>query len=305
MRLKGSEEGAGAATFVALAAGTAACSAAASASSFASRSRRGARGALCRELRFARGSRQEQAPTDFSQVHASPGVRRLARELGRRSQQGQRHRRKEPHHQGRRARLSARSGPRRRRRLAPAAPAGGAGIPEIPAQDFSKFGPIETKPLSRIKKLSGPLLHRAWLNIPHVTQNDEADITELEAYRKELDTAAKEKGYRVTMLAFLIKASVAGLKQFPEFNSSLSPEKDALILKRYYHLGIAVDTPDGLVVPVIKDVGPQGHHRDSARRWARSRRRRATASSAPSDMQGGSFTISSLGGIGGTASRRS
>src|SRR5208283_155247 len=140
---------------------------------------------------------------------------------------------------------------------APAA-AAGAGIPEIPAQDFSKFGPIETKPLSRIKRLSGPFLHRSWLNVPHVTQNDEADITETDAYRKELDTAGKEKGYRVTLLAFLIKASVSVLKQHPEFNASLSPEKDALIYKRYYNIGVAVDTPDGLVVPVVKDADRKG-----------------------------------------------
>ena len=106
--------------------------------------------------------------------------------------------------------------------------------------------------------MSGPHLHRAWLNIPHVTHTDEADITELESYRKPLDAAAKEEGYRVTLLAFLMKASVVALKEYPEFNASLSPEKDALILKRYYHIGIAVDTPDGLVVPVIKDVDRKG-----------------------------------------------
>ena len=105
------------------------------------------------------------------------------------------------------------------------------GIPEIPAQDFSKFGPIETKPLARIKRLSGPHLHRSWLNVPHVTHGDEADITEIDAYRKELDAAAKEKGYRVTLLAFLMKASVSALKAFPEFNSSLSPEKDSADLQ--------------------------------------------------------------------------
>ena len=142
--------------------------------------------------------------------------------------------------------------------MAAGAPAAGAGIPEIPPVDFSKFGPIETKPLSRIKKLSGPYLHRAWLNIPHVTQHDEADITDLEVYRKELDAAAREKGYRVSLLAFLMKASVSALKQFPDFNSSLSPEKDSLIFKKYYHIGIAVDTPEGLVVPVIREVDRKG-----------------------------------------------
>ncbi len=179
------------------------------------------------------------------------------------------------------------------------APAG-AGIPEIPAQDFSKFGPIETLPLSRIKRLSGPFLHRAWLNIPHVTQNDEADVTDLEKYRKELDGAAKEKGYRVTMLAFLLKACVSCLRQFPEFNASLSPEKDALIYKRYYHLGIAVDTPDGLVVPVIRDVERKGITELSQEMGAISKKAR-DGKLSPTDMQGASFTISSLGGIGGTS----
>ena len=180
------------------------------------------------------------------------------------------------------------------------APAGGAGIPEIPAQDFSKFGPIETKPLARIKRLSGPHLHRAWLNIPHVTHNDEADITEIEAYRKELDTAAKDKGFRVTLLAFLIKASVAALREFPEFNSSLSAEKDALILKRYYNVGVAVDTPDGLVVPVIKDADRKGVHEISKELGSLSKKARDGKLSA-GDMQGGTFSISSLGGIGGSA----
>ena len=182
---------------------------------------------------------------------------------------------------------------------APAA-AAGAGIPEIPAQDFSKFGPIETKPLSRIKRLSGPFLHRSWLNVPHVTQNDEADITETDAYRKELDTAGKEKGYRVTLLAFLIKASVSALKQHPEFNASLSPEKDALIYKRYYNIGVAVDTPDGLVVPVVKDADRKGIVEISQELGAISKKAR-DGKLSPTDMAGGSFTISSLGGIGGTA----
>ena len=239
------------------------------------------------------------ATTDFSQVHASPGVRRAARELGvdlsKVKGTGEKNR------ITREDVLAFLRGPSAPAPAAgAAAPSGGAGIPEIPTQDFSKFGPIETKPLSRIKKLSGPFLHRAWLNIPHVTQNDEADVTELEKYRKELDTAAKEKGYRITMLAFLLKASVACLKQFPEFNSSLSPEKDALILKRYYHLGIAVDTPDGLVVPVIRDVDRKGITELSQEMGAISKKAR-DGKLSPTEMQGASFTISSLGGIGGTS----
>jgi pyruvate dehydrogenase E2 component (dihydrolipoyllysine-residue acetyltransferase) len=182
----------------------------------------------------------------------------------------------------------------------PAAPAGGSGIPEVPAQDFSVFGPVETQPLSRITRISGPVLHRSWLNVPHVTHNDDADITTTDAYRKELDTAAKPEGYRVTLLAFLMKAAVSALKAFPTVNASLTPEKDALILKRYYHLGVAVDTPGGLVVPVIRDVDRLGIvdlSKELGEVSARARDGKLTAD----DMRGASFTISSLGGIGGTA----
>jgi len=179
------------------------------------------------------------------------------------------------------------------------APAAGSVIPEIPAQDFSKFGPIEEKPLSRLKKLSGPHLHRAWLNIPHVTHTDEADVTELEGYRKRLDDSAKPKGYRVTLLAFLIKASVACLKEFPVFNASLSPAKDSLILKKYYNIGVAVDTPDGLVVPVIKEANAKGIIELSKELGDVSARMR-DGKITPADIQGATFSISSLGGIGGT-----
>jgi pyruvate dehydrogenase E2 component (dihydrolipoamide acetyltransferase) len=227
---------------------------------------------------------------DFGGVHASPSVRRLARELdiditkikG----------------SGEKGRITKDDVKASLRGPAAAEPAG-MGIPEIPAQDFSKFGPIETKPLARIKKLSGPHLHRAWLNVPHVTHTDEADITDLEAFRKTLDAAAKEKGYRVTMLAFLMKASVVALKEYPEFNSSLSPSKDSLILKKYYHLGVAVDTPDGLVVPVIRDVDRKGILELSQELSAVSKRMRE-GKIATGDIQGGTFSISSLGGIGGT-----
>ena len=174
------------------------------------------------------------------------------------------------------------------------------GIPEIPAQDFAKFGVIEVKPLSRMKKLSGPHLHRAWLNIPHVTHTDEADITDLEKYRKTLDAAAKAKNFRVTLLVFLMKASVVALKEFPEFNSSLSPGKDSLIFKKYYNIGVAVDTPDGLVVPVIKDVDRKGVFELSQELALMSAKMR-DGKIAPVDIQGGTFSISSLGGIGGTS----
>jgi pyruvate dehydrogenase E2 component (dihydrolipoamide acetyltransferase) len=240
---------------------------------------------------------QRSGAADFAQVHASPGVRRAARELGvdlgKMTGSGEKGRiTKEDV-------LAFLRGPSAPAQTATAPPAG-AGIPAIPAQDFSKFGPIETMPLSRIKRLSGPFLHRAWLNIPHVTQNDEADVTDLEKYRKELDGAAKEKGYRVTMLAFLLKACVSCLRQFPEFNASLSPEKDALIYKRYFHIGIAVDTPDGLVVPVIRDVDRKGIAELSQEMGAISKKAR-DGKLSPTDMQGASFTISSLGGIGGTS----
>jgi pyruvate dehydrogenase E2 component (dihydrolipoamide acetyltransferase) len=240
---------------------------------------------------------QGSVAADFAQVHASPGVRRAARELG--VDLGK------VKGSGEKGRITKEDVLAFLRGPAAAAPAAaataaGAGIPEIPAQDFSKFGPIETLPLSRIKRLSGPFLHRAWLNIPHVTQNDEADVTELEKYRKELDGAAKEKGYRVTMLAFLLKACVSCLRQFPEFNASLSPEKDALIYKRYFHIGIAVDTPDGLVVPVIRDVDRKGLTELCQAMGAISKKAR-DGKLSPTDMQGASFTISSLGGIGGTS----
>ena len=236
---------------------------------------------------------------DFSGVHASPSVRRLAREL-----QVDLTKLRGSGEKGRITLDDVRNFLKAPVSGAPAGvmgpPAGGMGIPEIPTQDFSKFGPIETKPLARIKKLSGPHLHRAWLNIPHVTHNDEADITEIEAYRKELDNAAKEKGFRVTLLAFLVKASVSALRAHPEFNASLSPDKDALILKKYYNIGVAVDTPDGLVVPVIKDADRKGVHEISQEMGTISKKAR-DGKLSPADMQGATFSISSLGGIGGTA----
>jgi pyruvate dehydrogenase E2 component (dihydrolipoamide acetyltransferase) len=230
-------------------------------------------------------------PTDFGGVLASPSVRRLARELeinlAKLSGTGEK---------GRITKADV------KRALAGAsAPAvqGGAGIPEIPAQDFSKFGEVETVPLTRLKKLSGPALHRSWLNVPHVTHSDEADITDLEAYRKTLDSAAKEKGYRVTLISFLMKACVTALKEYPTFNASLAPSKDALIMKKYYHLGVAVDTDDGLVVPVIKDVDRKGIV-ELSKELADVSKRMRDGKITPSDIQGATFSISSLGGIGGS-----
>ncbi len=188
---------------------------------------------------------------------------------------------------------------------APAAPpAAGAGLPfSLPAWpevDFAKFGPIESKPLSRIQKLSGPALHRNWISIPHVTQFDEADITDLEAFRKSQAAQTEKRGFKLTLLAFLIKASVTALKQFPQFNSSLERSGESLIVKKYYHIGVAVDTPEGLVVPVIRDADRKGVFdlaKELADISALARDRRLK----PGDMQGGTFSISSLGGIGGTA----
>ncbi len=181
-----------------------------------------------------------------------------------------------------------------------AAPAAGGAIPAMPEVDFAKWGEIETKPLSRIKKISGPHLHRAWLNVPLVTQFDQADITELEAFRVAQKGLAEKKGAKLTLLAFLVKACAAALKEFPEFNSSLAPSGDALILKKYINIGVAVDTPEGLVVPVVKDADRKGILEIAAELGALSQKAR-DKKLGPNDLQGGTFSISSLGGIGGTA----
>ena len=174
------------------------------------------------------------------------------------------------------------------------------GIPTIPAIDFNQFGETETTPLSRIKKISGTSLHRSWLNIPHVTQFDEADITELEKFRKELAPEAQKRELKVTLLSLLMKATVVALKQFPDFNASLDTNQENLILKKYYHIGVAVETPNGLMVPVIKDVDKKGIFELAADLTELSKKAR-DGKLSPAEMQGASFTISSLGGIGGTA----
>ena len=169
----------------------------------------------------------------------------------------------------------------------------------MPVIDFSQFGDIETKPLSRIKKISGANLHRNWVTAPHVTQFDQADITDLEEFRKSMQSDAEKRGVKLTMLAFLIKASVNALKAYPNFNSSLAPDGDSLILKNYYNIGFACDTPDGLVVPVVKDVQQKDVldiARDLGELSTKARERKLKIE----EMQGGCFTISSLGGIGGT-----
>ncbi|MGF1554099.1 MAG: 2-oxo acid dehydrogenase subunit E2 [Paracoccaceae bacterium] len=238
----------------------------------------------------------------FREAHASPSVRAFARELGvdlgaiKGSGRKGRILREDvtAYFRGETEKSAAAGAP------APAAPASeGSGIPPIPKVDFSKFGPVEDVEMSRIKKISGPALHRSWLNIPHVTHQEEADITELDRYRKELDTAAKEEGYRVTLLSFIIKASVSALKTRWEVNASIHPDGDKLIRKHYYNIGFAADTPNGLMVPVIKDADGKGIVEISKELGDLSAKARKGELKGP-DMQGASFTISSLGGIGGT-----
>ena len=235
---------------------------------------------------------------DYSGVHASPSIRRLARELDidLTKVMGTGEKGRITKDDVKAALSGGKAAP------AAAAPASGAGIPEIPPVDFSKFGPVETVALKRIKRISGPALHRSWLNVPHVTNNDECDITEIDAFRKQLDDASKadkKAPYRVSLLPFLMKACVSALKTFPDFNSSLTPDKASLVYKKYWHIGFAADTPDGLVVPVIKDVDLKGVADISRELGALSEKARA-GKLAPTEMQGATFTISSLGGIGGT-----
>ncbi|MEF9412653.1 MULTISPECIES: dihydrolipoyllysine-residue acetyltransferase [Ralstonia solanacearum species complex] len=182
---------------------------------------------------------------------------------------------------------------------AAAAPAGGGELNLLPwpKVDFTKFGPVEPKPLSRIKKISGANLHRNWVMIPHVTNNDEADITELEAFRVQMNKEHEKAGVKFTMLAFVIKAVVGALKKFPTFNASL--DGDNLVFKQYYHIGFAADTPNGLVVPVIRDADKKGVV-DIAREMAELSKAAREGKLKPDQMQGGCFSISSLGGIGGT-----
>lgn len=227
-------------------------------------------------------------------AHASPSVRQYARELG--------------------VDIAAVGGTGEKGRItkedvqnfvkqalaAPAATAskGGAGIPSVPAYNYAQFGDVEEQELSRIKKISGKHLHGCWLNIPHVTQFEETDITELEAFRKANKDMAAKQGVNLTPLVFIMKAVVAALKKFPEFNASLSEDKESLVLKNYYNIGVAVDTPNGLMVPVIKDVDKKGFLELAAELGDISSRARDGALSAK-DLQGGTFSISSLGGIGG------
>jgi pyruvate dehydrogenase E2 component (dihydrolipoamide acetyltransferase) len=229
--------------------------------------------------------------------HASPSVRKFARELGVDLTQlkgsGPKGRIQQSDVQAYVKGFIAQGG------AASAAVAGGGGLNLLPwpKVDFAKFGPVESKPLSRIKKLSGANLARNWVVIPHVTNNDEADITDLEAFRVALNQEQAKSGLKITMLAFLIKACVAALKKYPEMNSSL--EGDNLILKQYWHIGFAADTPNGLVVPVIRDADRKGVL-ELARETGALAAKAREGKLSPAEMQGGTFSISSLGGIGGT-----
>jgi pyruvate dehydrogenase E2 component (dihydrolipoamide acetyltransferase) len=227
--------------------------------------------------------------------HASPAIRRLGRELGvdLAKVKGT----------GRSGRILDEDVKRYvKENLGKAAAPGPGGfvLPELPFVDFARFGLIEAQPLSRIKRITATHLARAWLRVVHVTQHDEADISELESFRKAETPEAQKRNLKLTMLPFLMKAAVAALKVFPTFNASLDPSGENLILKRYYHLGVAVDTSEGLVVPVIRDVDRKGVFELAAELALVSEKARAQKL-MPGDLQGGSFTISSLGGIGGTA----
>ncbi len=234
--------------------------------------------------------------------HASPSVRKFARELGvdltRIAGSGPKGR--ITHDDVREHVKRALSGVGRPAAAAAAGAAvGGLNVIAWPQVDFAKFGPIERVEMSRIRKLSGPNLARNWVMIPHVTNHEDADVTELEAFRVQLNKESEKSGVKVTMLAFLIKACVAALKKFPDFNSSIAPEGDAIIRKNYWHIGFAADTPNGLVVPVIKDADKKGIF-EIAQETAALAAKARDGKLAIGDMQGGTFSISSLGGIGGT-----
>jgi len=229
--------------------------------------------------------------SSFGKAHAGPSVRKFARELG--------------------VDLSRVKGSGRKERIThddvkafvKAVMQGGAvggGLPKVPEVDFARFGAVEVKPLSRIKRISGPRLQAAWVNVPHVTQHDEADITDLEKLRQELKSDAEKIGAKLTPLAFLVKASVAALKEYPDFNSSLDPSGQNQVYKKYFHVGFAADTPNGLVVPVIRDADRKNVF-EIAKELGELAAKARDGKLKADEMQGGCFSISSLGGIGGTA----
>jgi pyruvate dehydrogenase E2 component (dihydrolipoamide acetyltransferase) len=236
----------------------------------------------------------------FSQAHAGPSVRKFARELGvdLTRVKGSGFKGRITHDDVKGFVKSSLAAPAPAAVRAPAG--GGGGLPIIPAIDFSLFGPVETKPLSRIQKISGPRLHASWVNIPHVTQFDEADITDLEATRNKLKEKASQAGIKLTPLAFIVRACVRALQEFPQFNASLDPSGANLVLKKYFNIGFAADTPNGLVVPVVHDANRKDVY-EIARNLGELSEKGRAGKLSPNDMQGGCFTISSLGGIGGTA----
>lgn len=228
----------------------------------------------------------------FGKAHAGPSVRKFARELG--------------------VDLSRITGSGRKSRITQddvkafvkavmqGGQAAGGGLPKVPEVDFARFGEIEIKPLSRIKRISGPRLQAAWVNVPHVTQHDEADITGLEQLRQELKSDAEKIGAKLTPLAFLVKATVAAMKEYPDFNSSLDPTGQNQVMKKYFHIGFAADTPNGLVVPVIKNADKKNVF-EIAKELGELAAKARDGKLKVDEMQGGCFSISSLGGIGGTA----
>jgi pyruvate dehydrogenase E2 component (dihydrolipoamide acetyltransferase) len=236
----------------------------------------------------------------FSQAHAGPSVRKFARELGvdLTRVKGSGFKGRITHDDVKGFVKTSLAAPAPATARAPGG--GGGGLPVIPAIDFSLFGPVETKPLSRIQKISGPRLHASWVNIPHVTQFDEADITDLEAMRNTLKEKASQAGIKLTPLAFIVRACVKALQEFPQFNASLDPAGTSLVLKKYFNVGFAADTPNGLVVPVLHDANRKDIY-EIARNLAELSEKGRAGKLSPNDMQGGCFTISSLGGIGGTA----
>ncbi|MCB1827404.1 MAG: dihydrolipoyllysine-residue acetyltransferase [Coxiellaceae bacterium] len=242
------------------------------------------------------------APVDLSDedddqgdVHAGPGVRRTAQEFGIPLEKI-----KGTGAKGRILKEDVQKYVKSKLAAADSGSSAGFGFPSAPVVDFSKFGPIDTQPLSKIKKITGVNMSRNWVTIPHVTQFDEADITELEAFRQQQKTIAAQQGLKLTPLVFIMKAVVSALHEFPQFNASLDASGENLIYKKYFNIGIAVDTPNGLVVPVIRDVDKKGMF-DLAKELGEISTKAREKGLGLADMQGGCFTISSLGGIGGTA----
>jgi pyruvate dehydrogenase E2 component (dihydrolipoamide acetyltransferase) len=228
--------------------------------------------------------------TSFGEAHAGPSVRKLARELG--VDLGR------VRGSGAKSRVTADDVKAFVKEIMQGGGASGPSLPAVPVVDFAKFGRVETEPLSRIQKISGPRLHASWVNVPHVTQHDEADITELEEKRAALKDQAKERGIKLTPLAFIVRACAIALAEMPHLKSSLSVDGESLVIKHYTHIGFAAETPNGLVVPVIRDADKKDLY-EIAKSLATLSERARSGKLESSDIQGGVFTISSLGGIGG------